>query len=270
MNDISHILYFRPSANPSASVPLGGRSVGHYIVDAKHHEQRMVKDFFQFFWGIEGTGEFKIGRQALLLHPEEVLFLKPGDLHDFQAVTKKWEYRWWTMDGPLTGRIISSFGWKNRGPKRAGPCPVELFIGLENCIRKIGPAAERRGCAAAIELLAAASGDEREEDSFDPLVSECVAIIKRQFKNPGLDVAALAKVLRVHRTTLARKFCAQTGVSPSEYIIRTRVQNAQSLLKGNSRSIAEIAGDCGYEDSNYFSTAFKRMTGLSPKEFRRQ
>ena len=78
MNDISHILYFRPSANPSASVPLGGRSVGHYIVDAKHHEQRMVKDFFQFFWGIEGTGEFKIGRQALLLHPEEVLFLKHG------------------------------------------------------------------------------------------------------------------------------------------------------------------------------------------------
>ena len=55
----------------------------------------------------------------------------------------------------------------------------------------------------------------------------------------------------------------------SEYLNRIRVRKAAGLLKNSSRSIHEIALQVGYTDSFYFSKVFKKIMGMSPREFRR-
>ena len=64
-------------------------------------------------------------------------------------------------------------------------------------------------------------------------------------------------------------FKLETGVSPSAYRQRLRIENAKSLLLSTALSVSEISFICGYTDSLYFSRIFKNQTGLPPVEYRR-
>ena len=64
-------------------------------------------------------------------------------------------------------------------------------------------------------------------------------------------------------------FKAETGISPSAYRQRLRVENARSLLTSSALSVGEISALCGFSDQLYFSRVFKTKVGLSPLEYRK-
>lgn len=61
-----------------------------------------------------------------------------------------------------------------------------------------------------------------------------------------------------------------TGQSFIEYLTRVRIDHACELLKCTTLRTSEICERTGYNDPHYFSTAFKKIVGQSPKEFRNQ
>jgi len=69
---------------------------------------------------------------------------------------------------------------------------------------------------------------------------------------------------------LRRVFSHAVGMPPSRYIQQIRIAHATSLLESTQRSITEIAFDCGFEDSNYFSRQFQSVMKLSPRAYRKQ
>jgi AraC-like DNA-binding protein len=69
--------------------------------------------------------------------------------------------------------------------------------------------------------------------------------------------------------TFLRKFREATGFSPTDYLLRSRIRRAEELLARRKLSITEVAARCGFEDSNYFSRQFRRVTGVSPRAHRR-
>ena len=54
-----------------------------------------------------------------------------------------------------------------------------------------------------------------------------------------------------------------------EYVIEIRILNARNLLVQTNQDVAEIAAKVGYTDLKYFSRIFKKMTNLTPSEYRR-
>ena len=56
---------------------------------------------------------------------------------------------------------------------------------------------------------------------------------------------------------------------PLEYIARRRIAQAKSLLLNTDTEIGEIGRLVGYEDRNYFSIVFKKLEGVSPRDYRR-
>ncbi|RKF17995.1 AraC family transcriptional regulator [Alginatibacterium sediminis] len=66
-----------------------------------------------------------------------------------------------------------------------------------------------------------------------------------------------------------KSFKKSLGVSPSQYIIHRRVDMACQMLSVSARSISKIADELGYCSQHDFSTQFKRITGTSPKSYRR-
>ena len=58
------------------------------------------------------------------------------------------------------------------------------------------------------------------------------------------------------------------NISPHRYIIELRIAQAKFLLSTTNVKIYDIAKSIGYDDPFYFSKAFKKMTGLSPSDFR--
>lgn len=66
----------------------------------------------------------------------------------------------------------------------------------------------------------------------------------------------------------SRLFSQYFGKSFTAYLTEVRMQTAQSLLIATNRSINRIGEAVGYRNPNYFAKAFRKVTGLSPSEFR--
>jgi YesN/AraC family two-component response regulator len=107
---------------------------------------------------------------------------------------------------------------------------------------------------------------EREES---PIVEQAGRYIRAHWReNVTLqDVASYCFVSREH---LSRIFKKETGFGFNEYLNIYRLKKANAmLLETPKRKIAEVAAQCGFGDSNYFSKQYKKMYGISPKETRK-
>ena len=102
----------------------------------------------------------------------------------------------------------------------------------------------------------------------EALVSKAVEIIHRH--EGAVSVAALASRLYISKDYLRHLFSEYAGESPIKYILRVRLEKAQVLLGDKSLRIGEIATQCGFENAYYFSRFFRKITGQTPSEFRKQ
>jgi AraC family transcriptional regulator len=81
------------------------------------------------------------------------------------------------------------------------------------------------------------------------------------------QMAAVARLSPYH---FARQFKAATGLPPHQYLIRRRVERAQQLLQPDREiSLAEVAARAGFSDQSQFSHHFKRVVGVTPRQFRK-
>jgi AraC-like DNA-binding protein len=78
----------------------------------------------------------------------------------------------------------------------------------------------------------------------------------------------LAGISCMSRSAFAASFKNRVGVAPLEYLIQWRMSLARDALRRDSRSITELTYATGYESESAFSTAFRRVVGCSPKQFR--
>jgi AraC-like DNA-binding protein len=85
-------------------------------------------------------------------------------------------------------------------------------------------------------------------------------------KRPTL--AELAGPLQLHPTFFCRAFKQSTGLSPHRYLLAHRINRAKEMMKDQSRTLTEIALDCGFSGSSQLSVVFKRITGVSPRIYR--
>jgi AraC-like DNA-binding protein len=90
---------------------------------------------------------------------------------------------------------------------------------------------------------------------------------ENQTKTPS--IAELAGPLQLRPTSFCRAFKQSTGLSPHRYLLERRVNRAREMMKDQKRTLTEIALDCGFNSSSQFSVVFKRITGISPRTYRR-
>ncbi len=83
-----------------------------------------------------------------------------------------------------------------------------------------------------------------------------------------LALVDLANILRMNVFHFARSFKQSTGLPPHQYVLRQRIERAKSLLVEQGSSIAEVALRCGFASQSNFTTAFRRLTRVTPGAYR--
>ncbi len=86
----------------------------------------------------------------------------------------------------------------------------------------------------------------------------------------NITLKSLSKQFAFSEEHLSRKFKSVFGVGLNKYISYMRVLHAEKLLTETDCSITEIASLCGFNDSNYFSTVFKKTLGVPPLKYRKR
>ena len=103
---------------------------------------------------------------------------------------------------------------------------------------------------------------------YSAIVQKAVNHIKLHFESP-LTLQGIAEIIPVNASHLSRKFKDDTGMSLIDFINLNRIEAAKVYLQNNTSSITEIAFIVGYNDMNYFSRVFKKVTGYTPSQYRR-
>jgi YesN/AraC family two-component response regulator len=98
-------------------------------------------------------------------------------------------------------------------------------------------------------------------------VLQVLEIIDRDYSQP-LSLSILSNRVGVHPTYLSNLFKKQIGLTLIDYINRRRVEKAKILLEDPLNKIFWISEQVGFMNQRYFSQVFKRITGLTPIEYR--
>jgi len=101
----------------------------------------------------------------------------------------------------------------------------------------------------------------------DPVVAEALRLVHDR---PGdaWSLVSLAREVGVSRAALARRFRERVGESPMAYLTGWRMALAADRLRDGTATVARVAAEVGYPSPFSFSTAFKRVYGVSPSAYR--
>jgi AraC-like DNA-binding protein len=90
-------------------------------------------------------------------------------------------------------------------------------------------------------------------------------------KNIGepVSVGQMARVMGMSESQFKHTFKTEMGISPADYVLRRKIDEAKRCLLSSSDTITSIAYRFGFSSSQHFSTTFKKYTGISPSSYRR-
>lgn len=101
----------------------------------------------------------------------------------------------------------------------------------------------------------------------DELISQAQTYIEENL-GQKISFEELASKLATSRRNFDRRFIKATGNTPVEYLQRVKIEAAKSTLEKGRKSIYEVMNEVGYSDDKAFREVFKKITGLSPMDYR--
>lgn len=113
------------------------------------------------------------------------------------------------------------------------------------------------------------AANERHKKHIDDISAKAAQFITQNYSDPSLSAAQIAELLSLSTAYLGRLFHASYSMSISEYINRTRVEQACRLLKSTTLSIEAITQEIGFENGKYFFVVFKNIMGCTPRQYRK-
>ena len=122
-------------------------------------------------------------------------------------------------------------------------------------------------CRYALALFEKVAARLKELMDSDDIISRVEAYIRDHFRENinREDVAAIAYITPNY---LSKRFRIKKGMNLREFINQIRIEEAKRLLLTTNLSVSEVAGLSGYENISYFSTVFRKYTGMSPIDWR--
>jgi AraC-like DNA-binding protein len=111
-------------------------------------------------------------------------------------------------------------------------------------------------------------GKKHKSNRKEELYREMVEYVQRQIFDPMLTVEELAEHVSVSSDYARKIFKDFNDLSLSEYIIFERVRHAKRMLLETALPAMEVAERCGFQSKSHFYTAFKKLTGLTPNQYR--
>ena len=253
--------------------------------------------YAELWWILDGGGEFGVGEEFFPVSPGDLVLHQPFQEQSAVPVLEGFlRYLWIHLDvvAPEPPPAWRQEEWDSRveiaplatswryvtivTPPRLQPRHREEFHDLFARIIAAFHAGEAGSALAATlcQQLLLAVADEcvpaahaTPESVRRAAVRRVLAHMHRHLARP-LTLAELGQVACLHPVYLGSLFKRQTGLSPMEYLARRRIEAARELLRAEpERSVASIAEEVGFGSLPHFHRVFRRITGVTPHQFRK-
>ncbi len=228
----------------------------------------------QFLFTSSGSGVLYVDGKEYPQGKGSLFYLAPGKPHEYRPVNGSWVTNWLVFRGKHSDELMQNIGYK--GFAYASCCNTER---CEKIFRRIFSAAEDpvnggentsvlvyEYILAARETMFFTCNDSNSRKSN--IVKKALMYIDENYMQ-DIAIETLAGLSGISVQHFCRVFKAETLMRPLEYLARRRISEAKALLSNTDLEIGEIGRLAGYPDRNYFSIVFRRLEGVSPREYRR-
>jgi len=227
---------------------------------------------------LAGQGHCRVNGQDWHLSAGSLLFLPPRMLHTYAANPKApWTIFWIHFRGQRATDYLESLGVSSRRPVLHVDNPEALADAFEDTFRHTNHGfseASMMGLSTSFSRLLGLAKVHQRSCGNRSLKTETrliktLTLIRDNPAHPWnlREMANMAGMSIPHFTELCRK---QTGMPPTTYLIRLRLQRAMDILIREQLNVAETARAVGYDDPFYFSRLFRKHMGIPPSSILRE
>ena len=98
-------------------------------------------------------------------------------------------------------------------------------------------------------------------------MEKLTSLLEDKMADPDLDIDYIARELGCSRSVFYRKIKGLTDISPNDFVRNYRLKSAAEKIINDPISLSEVAEQTGFRSYSYFSKAFKKHFGVTPKEY---
>ncbi len=239
--------------------------------DGNYRISRKNSQFFVFEYVIEGNGT--LIHDGIKYFPEkgDVYIVHKGSDHTyFSSSDNPWMKIWFNVGGILVERLVETYGLNDVWLVKN--CEIRKLFddGLSYARKK--PADVHDKTAVVIHRIIQAISNElrKREDihhsteglKLKSYIDANFAGIQELEKLSVLIGRSLSQTIRIFKHEWKR--------TPYDYVLEKRIESAKSMLLGTSLTVKEISTRTGFGNQFYFSSIFKKKTGLAPENYRKE
>ncbi len=250
---------------------------GHLRAGTDHRIERETYPGHELILCLSGSGWLRVAGKKHDVAPGQLIWVNCHHPHAYGASSSApWELYWMRIEGRPLDRISELLQIRSQ-PVFENVTLSSLTAEFERVFRwmigsRPGDAAMASAAVAAvIGLLFDARLSEPGilQPELPLAVQRAVERMRLYFHEP-MRVVELAQLSGMSESHFSRQFKAAMGTSPIDWLRRERIHQAKHRLIESDDPVKEIARQVGYHDQFFFSKDFKKMTKLTPTQFREQ
>lgn len=264
-------------------IDLGLYQFGWEHCEPSHSFGPAMRNHFLFHYVISGTGTLiaensKKESISYSIKSGQGFMIFPNQICTYIADAQQpWEYVWIEFDGlraketvELSGLCVNSPVYKAKYKDVAQTMKDEMLYIInhkdDSPFHLIGHLYLFIDSFVKSSTITQISKSNNLRDFY---IKEALSFIEQNFQN-DITVEEVAACCGLNRSYFGKIFHEVLGKSPQEFLISYRMTKATELLKLTSLSIAEVGSAVGYSNQLHFSRAFKKIYGISPRQWRNE
>ena len=246
---------------------------GHYACNARYAVRRPSYDSFLILYVVRGRGYCYIDDRRVELHVGSLVILDCYLPHRY-GTDSDWEIYWIHFDGRLAREYFETLVKSDRQlilPRSVyhAAHALERIYNMFHVDKRINEALISKNITSILTEFLVSEQPEEGVPEHSSRIEGVLSYISEHIDQP-LTLEYLAQRVSLSPFYFSRVFRKETGYTLREYLINARINAARFYLRTTQLSLKEIAYRCGYGSDSTFCTTFKRVTGMTPLEYRNE
>lgn len=226
-----------------------------------------------FFWVLEGEIFLMIDDKSFIVHPGQLAFLPRGKMRTYTPSNSNFSMYEMTFTITIQGQNIMEYLGVDEDTLIVDiPDPERVTKYFERSFRHgVGSVKyiHVEVASTILNIIYSFINNYKTLSTNDKILFEPVLSYMKENLDKSLTVSDLCKIMHMQSSYFVTRFKNAFGYPPITYLNNLRLYHAMTLLLTKPISVEQISSAVGFEDTSYFTRKFKKFTGLTPTDYRK-
>lgn len=270
----NRILYTASSFARSSLLHL--QEIGELCALRPHISSRSNLSSYLFFTVLSGSGELEYKGKKFSLTTGDCVFIDCNNLYSHTTSNNLWSLKWIHFNGPQMRMIYDKYC--ERGGRPVFSTSSTDVDGIWKRLMEVAGSADymrdmliNQHLSTLLTLIMSESWhpEDRKATPKRQSVADVRTYIEENYREK-ITLDDLASRFFIDKYYLGKSFKEQFGATISNYLENIRITKAKQALRFSEKTVEQIGAEVGFPSPDYFSRVFKKVEGVSPKQYREQ